>query len=79
MWLIMFAPVGSSAFVPQLLCRDEQEARNWIKNAPISVVGSYAYMYVPIATIGNLWVRQESWQEQYSSQPYQQWQHRIDN
>ena len=59
MWLIMFQPMGSTQFVPQGLCYSEQEAKNWVQNAPFSAVGSYSYMYVPVMQIGNYWKRQE--------------------
>jgi len=62
MWLIMFTPANTNTFVPQILCRSEQEAKDWIRKAPFSVVGSYSYMYVPMASMGNYWTRQEPWQ-----------------
>ena len=64
MWLIMFTPIGSYNFIPQVLLRSEQEARNWITNVPFSVAGSYSYIYVPIASMGNYWRREEPWQFQ---------------
>ena len=49
MWVICFKPNGTDKLVPQILCSTEQEARNWVQNAPFSVVGSYIYMFVPTA------------------------------
>ncbi len=59
MWLIMFQPIGTNQFVPQLLCSSEQEAKKWVQNAPFSVVGSYIYMFVPLARPTGYFIRQE--------------------
>lgn len=62
MWLIMFRPSGTNQFVPQLICYSEEEASEWVKNAPMSVVGTYSYMYVPVSKVGNYWTRREPYQ-----------------
>lgn len=62
MWLICFQPIGSDRLVPQLLCNSEQEAKDWVKNAPFSVVGSYIYMFVPLNTPVGYFKRQEPYQ-----------------
>lgn len=62
MWLICFQPIGSDKLVPQILCNTEQEAKNWVKNAPFSVVGSYIYMFVPLATPVGYFKKEEPYQ-----------------
>ena len=59
MWLICFIPLGTNNFAPQMLCNTEQEAREWVKNAPFSVVGSYVYMFVPLSRPTGYFQRQE--------------------
>ena len=60
MWLICFKPLGTNNFVPQILCCNEQQAKDWMKNAPFSVVGSYTYMFVPLATPVGYWQREDN-------------------
>ena len=62
MWLICFKPVGTNNLVPQILCNTEEEARNWVKNAPYSVVGTYTFMFVPVATPSGYFERKEPYQ-----------------
>lgn len=62
MWLICFQPIGTDRFVPQILCNSEQEAKEWVKNAPFSVVGSYVYMFVPLNRPTGYFQRQEPYQ-----------------
>lgn len=62
MWLICFQPIGTDKLVPQILCNTEQEAKNWVKKAPFSVVGSYIYMFVPLATPVGYFKREEPYQ-----------------
>lgn len=86
MWLICFQPVGSDRLVPQLLCNSEQEAKDWVKNAPFSVVGSYIYMFVPLNRPIGYFKREEPYQfpayqtpvPYYADeQPRRQWQLEI--
>lgn len=72
MWLICFQPLGTEQFVPQILCSSEQEAKEWVKNAPISIVGNYVYMFVPLARPMGYFKKQEPYQlpAQYPAVPY---------
>lgn len=67
MWLICFQPLGTREFVPQILCYSEQEAKEFVINASMSVVGSYIYMFVPTASPVGYFKRQEP----YSFPSYQ--------
>ena len=62
MWLICFQPIGSDKLVPQIICNTEQEAKDWVKKAPFSVVGSYIYMFVALATPVGYFKREEPYQ-----------------
>lgn len=62
MYLICFQPFGQGQFVPQGLCYSEQQAKEWLKNVPTSVFGTYIYMFVPLLEQGNYWQRREYWQ-----------------
>lgn len=88
MWLICFKPIGTENLVPQILCNSEEDAKNWVKNAPYSVVGTYIYMFVPVSKPSGYWERQEpyqcpDWQYPYPLYPYvvqparKQWQIEI--
>lgn len=59
MWLICFKPAGTSEMVPQLIFPTEQEAKIWLQSAPFSVVGTYIYMFVPLAKPNGYFQRQE--------------------
>lgn len=85
MWLICFQPLGTNEFVPQIICYSEQEAKQWVKNAPISVVGNYVYMYVPTSRPMNYFKREEPYQfpayqpaiPYYVDTPRRNWQNEI--
>ncbi len=87
MWLIMFRPNGTNQFVPQMLCYSEEEASEWVKNAPFSVVGTYSYVYVPVSKVGNYWTRREPYQlpgytwpvtvPYYTTPEWRPWQYEI--
>ena len=67
MWLILFNPCGSYTSIPQLLFYTEQEAVDWLNHAPLSVCGTYSYIYVPVNSTPFVWYKRESWQ----SLPYE--------
>ena len=73
MWLICFQPLGTREFVPQILCCSEQEAKEWVRNAPVSVVGSYVYMFVPTASPLGYFKRQEPYQFPSYQPAYPMW------
>lgn len=55
MFLVMFCPYNGSAYVPQVLCRSEWEAREAIINMPRNAFGEYSYTFVPvIAPLSNM-------------------------
>ena len=68
MWLICFQPHGSERMTPQLICSSEQEAKQMVQQMPFSVVGTYFYMFVPLASPNGVFKRNE----QYEFPPYQQ-------
>ena len=85
MWVICFQPNGTDKLVPQILCFTEQEAKDWVKKAPFSVVGTYVYMFVPTANPMGVFKREENYQfpaHQYSYPEYcppqpKQWQYEV--
>ena len=62
MWLICFKPNGSNSYTPQIICSNEQEAKHMVQNMPYSVVGSYFYMFVPMASPVGVFKREEPYQ-----------------
>lgn len=60
MWVICFQPAGTDKFVPQLICNSEQEAKQIVNRMPFSVVGTYNYMFVPMASPNGYFQRNET-------------------
>ena len=68
MWVICFQPNGSDKLTPQLICTTEEEAKRCVQRMPYSVVGTYLYMFVPMASPAGIFKRNE---EPYQFPAYQ--------
>lgn len=61
MWLIVFTPNGTNAYIPQFLCETETQAGYWLTFMPKSPSGIYSYVYVPVVNVKEQVYRQEPW------------------